>query len=418
MHPRRYLILALGLSAALIGAIVAINVHIDPFGLSSAAGADMQLGGGEGRRPGAFWRKAFTVRDVKPRTVLLGTSRTATGIDPLHPGFAPGAAPVLNLSLGASSIEQIRLLLVHANSTSPVRMAVIGLDMESFLGAGRPDFDPAALNGNSETEPERLVRLRIDVSREALSASLARWLSPAASEPGPEEGIELADAPARGVSDATLQEFDGQRGVIWALEFGNFYSRLPHLFPQGNRGARWNADRQRAAAMASFRTLLDYARREGIELRMFISPVHARYLEWYQRVGWWPLFEAWKRELADAIDTESRASRHPAFALWDFSGFHALSMESVPRLGDWSTRMRWYQDTSHYSPELGNLILDRVLGQPGSGGSLPDARISGATIDRHLAGIRMGAMEYRLNQPGEVANIDEMLRYLRRVARK
>lgn len=225
---------------------------------------------------------------------------------------------------------------------------------------------------------------------------------------------------ARGIPDAMLQDFDGQRGIIWAAEFNNFYSRLPYLFPPGPPGLRWNADKRRAAAMASFRGLLDYARREGIELRMFISPVHARYLEWYQRVGWWPLFEAWKRGLVDAIEAESTAaSGRPAFALWDFSGFHALAAEPVPRVGDRSTRMRWYRDTSHYSPELGNLILDRVLGRPVPDGSpLPDARISRATIDRHLAGIRMGAVEYRLSQPGEVANVGEMLTYLRRVARK
>ena len=347
------------------------------------------------------------MRDVKPRTVLLGTSRTATGIDPLHPGFAPGDAPVLNLSLGASSIEQIRLLLVHANSTSPVRMAVIGLDMESFLDAGRPDFDPAALNGNPETEPERLVRLRIDVSREALSASLARWIGPAASEPG-SGTLELADPQARGVSDAMLQEFDGQRGIIWASEFGNFYSRFRISFRKGTAGhdgtptgdarPRWHH-----SGVARLRSPRRY---RAPDVHLSCSRPLPRVVPAGGLVA--PI-RGLEARAGRRHRYRSRASRRPAFALWDFSGFHALAMESVPRLGDWSTRMRWYRDTSHYSPELGNLILDRVLGRPGSGGSLPDARISGATIDRHLAGIRMGAMEYRLSQPGEVANVSEML---------
>jgi hypothetical protein len=420
MHPRTYLIVALGLAAALIGGIIAVNVRADPYGLAAPAGANGPREGAEDKRPGAFWRKAFAVRDVKPRTVILGTSRAETGIDPRYPGFASGDSPVLDLSLGASSIEQIRLLLVHANATSPVRMAVIGLDMESFLDGGRPDLDPAALRGNPESEPEGLVRLRLDVSREALWSSVARWIDPAADLPvSADRGAPVAPQ-ARGIPDAMLQDFDGQRGIIWAAEFNNFYARLPYLFPSGPPGVRWNADKRRAAAMTSFRGLLDYARREGIELRMFISPVHARYLEWYQRVGWWPLFEAWKRGLVDAIEAESTAAPgRLAFALWDFSGFHTLAAEPVPRVGDLSTRMRWYRDTSHYSPELGNLILDRVLGRPVPDGStLPDARISRATIDRHLAGIRMGAVEYRLSQPGEVANVSEMLTYLRRVARK
>jgi hypothetical protein len=136
--------------------------------------------------------------------------------------------------------------------------------------------------------------------------------------------------------------------------------------------------------------------------------------------GWWPLFEAWKHALVDAIHAESRtAAGRPAFTLWDFSGFHALATGPVPRLGDHATRMRWYRDTSHYSPALGNLVLERVLGRPAPDGSpLPDARIDRVTIDDNLSSIRMGALEYRISQPAEAANVSEILIYLRRVARK
>jgi hypothetical protein len=172
--------------------------------------------------------------------------------------------------------------------------------------------------------------------------------------------------------------------------------------------------------MASFRALLRDARREGIALRIFISPVHARYLEWYRRVGWWPLFEAWKRELVATIDAEGEPVRgRPAAVLWDFSGFHPPAMEVVPRLGDLAARMRWYRDTSHYSPALGDLVLDRILARAGTElPSWPATPMSAATIDGNLALIRAGAAEYARQEPGETANVDQMLRYLRRVARK
>jgi hypothetical protein len=419
MNPRSYLIIVLVLAAALIGGVIAINVRADPYGLA-AAKADAHGGDADDSRVGAFLRKAFGVRDSKPHTVLLGTSRAEAGLDPQFAGFAPQEMPVVNLALGASSMEQMRLLLIHANTTSPLRMAIIGLDIESFLDAGRTDFDPAALRGNPDSEPEGLVRLRLGVSREALATSLARRFVPATSGPGSDNHAESADPQPRGLSDAALRDFNGQRGIIWVREFDNFYARLPYLFPHWTRTTRWSTDRQRAAAMTAFRGLLDYARREGIELKMFISPVHARYLEWYQRVGWWPLFETWKHTLADAIDAESRTvAGRPAFVLWDFSGFHMLATEPVPRLGDLSARMLWYRDTSHYSRALGNLILERILGRPGPEPSpLPFTRINRATIDNHLASIRAGALEYRVTQPDEAANVSEMLIYLRRLARK
>ena len=154
---------------------------------------------------------------------------------------------MLNLSLGGLSIEQIRLLLTHANATSPLRMAVIGLDMESFLDDGRTDFDPAALKDNPESEPARLVRLRMDVSREALSASVARLMAPRAAAVVPEARGKDMDAPAWRIPDEALRVFDGQRGMIWVAEYDNFYARLPYFFPQASTASRWNADPKRAA---------------------------------------------------------------------------------------------------------------------------------------------------------------------------
>jgi hypothetical protein len=212
----------------------------------------------------------------------------------------------------------------------------------------------------------------------------------------------------------------GQRGLIWISEFNNFYSQLPYLLPYWTPSTNWASDARRAASMSAFRKLLDYARKEGIELRLFISPVHARYLEWYRRVGWSPLFEAWKRALVAAIDEEARAlPGRAAFPLWDLSGYHPLAMEPVPRTGDLSTRMRWYQESSHYSRALGDLILDRVLLRPGPEVSLlPDTRIDQANIEGHLSRLRREAERYRVSQPDEVADVGDSYARLRRATRK
>ena len=402
----------------LLGAVIVLNATTDPYGLRSAASAAPVVGSDEEARVGVFWRKALAVAAAKPRTVILGTSRAEAGIDPRSKGFRDEYRPVMNLALGASSIEQIRELLIHANVTSPLRLAVIGLDMESFLDDGRPDFDLAALAGNPESEPEFLVRARIDASQKMLAASIAKWMEPTGALP-PDARLQTVQSPGRSISDADLREFDGQRGVIWAAEFANFYGRLRHLFPRADPSMQWSADSRRAAAMAQFRDLLSYARAHGIELRMFISPVHARYLEWYRRVGWWPLFEAWKRSLVESVEDEATATGSAPFALWDFSGFHPLAKEVVPRLGDRSTLMHWYRDSSHYSPEMGDLILERVLGQSASGSPpLAGSPLRRTSIDRHLREMRDAADQYRLEQPGEVANVAEMLAYLRRVGKK
>ena len=424
MEARGYVIVVLVLATALCGAVIAFNARVDPYGL--AAIPDRTNVAPDAPRPGAFFRKVLTVRQAMPRTIVLGTSRAEFGIDPGAPGFTAEYSPVLNVALGGLSIEQMRLMLIHVNSVSPLRLAVIGLDLESFLDAGRTDFDPAALEGNTQSEPPLLVRLRLHMSREALAASLASSVSttlgPARATAGPPAAPTAARPSARNwrITDRALRLWEGQHGLIWVAEYDNFYSRMGLFFPDEATAARWDADPQRRAAMASFRQLLHYARSHGIELRMFISPVHARYLEWYREVGWWPLYEAWKRGLVDSVDAVvQEGPQQPAIALWDFGGFHAISTESVPAVGDHRTHMRWYRDTSHYSPDVGDIIVARILG----GGvaapvPLPESPMTKATIDADLARARDDEMRFRRHARDEVADIEHILAYMRRVAKR
>ena len=91
----------------------------------------------------------------------------------------------------------------------------------------------------------------------------------------------------------------------------------------------------------------------------------------------------------------------------------------MPQIGDHRARMQWYRDTSHYSPEVGDMILDRILGVPGFESSpLPNGRLDRSAIDGDLSEIRSAGVRYRLAEPREIADVDEMLAYLRRVAKR
>ena len=57
----------------------------------------------------------------------------------------------------------------------------------------------------------------------------------------------------------------------------------------------------------------------------------------------WSDFENWKREIV-AITP-----------VWDFSGYNSITTEPVAK------GMKNYLDSSHYSSEVGNLILNRLF---------------------------------------------------------
>jgi hypothetical protein len=100
-------------------------------------------------------------------------------------------------------------------------MAIIGLDMESFLDEGRPDFDSAALRGNPESEPERL--------------SVCAWTSRARHSRGKHRAmdrIQRLDAfrhspPGHSIAAADDQR-RGARGVRWATR-GHLGGRVQQL---------------------------------------------------------------------------------------------------------------------------------------------------------------------------------------------
>ena len=418
MTPAAYLRAIFGLTLGFTAAIVAVNVGFDPYGLRNRASAGPDAPSAREEDTGEFWRKALAVRAVRPQTILLGTSRAAVGLNARHAVFQAGDQPVLNLALGGCDVDQMRLLLVHAHATSGIKRAVIGLDLESFVTSGRPDFDAAALAGNPQSDPAWAAPARIAVSRDVFWSAMTGALKTATAK-APHRGESTAADPSA-QNEALIRSLEGQRGLIWLAEFNNFYSRLPHLFPYWRPGQAWSSDARRAGSMQAFRELLAYAREHDIELQLFISPVHARYLEWYRRVGWWPLFEAWKRELVAAIDQSQRPSSSRAtVALWDFSGFNAVTTETVPRIGDLTTRMQWYLESSHYSARLGNLMLERMLAADKEAESpLPRTRIDPGNIERHLSLTLSDADRYRLTHRGEIANIGQMVEYLRRIARK
>jgi hypothetical protein len=122
----------------------------------------------------------------------------------------------------------------------------------------------------------------------------------------------------------------------------------------------------------TFKDLIRFARQAGIDLRLFIDPVHARLLLAMRYAGLWSLYEEWKRQLVQILAEESRESRNPLFPLWDFSGFNAVTTETVPPAGDLETSVKWFWEPAHYKKETGDLILDRVLDYQSSANVVPN----------------------------------------------
>jgi hypothetical protein len=165
--------------------------------------------------------------------------------------------------------------------------------------------------------------------------------------------------------------------------------------------------------MDELRNALATAYQRTLDVRLFISPSHARNWEVIAAAGLWSKFEEWKRLLIAINETEAAKAGKPEYPIWDFSGYNSITTEQVPLKGDTTTLMRWYWESSHYKKETGDLVLDRVFGLSISGMPLPDdfgVSIDSRNIDRHLQDIRAGRMRYRATHADEVAEIEAVAR--------
>jgi hypothetical protein len=140
-----------------------------------------------------------------------------------------------------------------------------------------------------------------------------------------------------------------------------------------------------------FRKLVELCQKKNIKLIVFISPAHATDLETIRATGVWDTLEQWKRDVVKITP------------VWDFSGYTSITTEPI------GTNMKNYADNSHYTEEIGNLVLNRILSYqeetvPKDFGILltPD------NVESHIEQIRADREVWAKNNPEEVKLVQEI----------
>lgn len=338
--------------------------------------------------------KPHAVRMLKPGGLILGTSR-AENVDPGHPGWRAGAQPVYNMAIQSSRIHEVLRNLQHAQAQQQLTQVVLFLD--DFM------FDPRTPSEKG-FEEERL-------DREPTPRINMAWLDDLIM------ALLSYDALAESITTVSSQ---GQKVSVLYLANGahdptRFQSAVDQkgghrqLFLEQVRPAGREFTGDDSAPYEAFRAVLAFCRKNNIDLRLAINPMHAHMLELYWLNGTWEKLENWKRRLVRILDQEA-ADSHAVepFPLWDFADYNRITTEPVPPLGDTATRMRWYWESSHYKNAAGQLMLDRILG----GHSAPQDHHQGFgtairlnNIEPHLQSIRAQHAEYSSSHQADASEI-------------
>ena len=352
-------------------------VTIEGFNAQKAQFAnDMRLG-----KAGALCR-------IQPASIAMGTSRVELGIDPKHPGWNHALGPVYNLAMPGMGMRELALTFMHAvHSSSRLQLAVIGLDFDMFNANREAVIFGREVAGFDE---RRLLLSNFDFCWRAFLYDFKSYLGlrglysslATIAKQMPERE---RDVPARAMEWLALSGADGFRdgdAVFRArVRTGGYRALFGTAQESAYVASTWRpAPEQRYCftregqpnTFDHFRELVRFARKSGIDLRLFIAPIHGRLLLALQEAGLWPQYEDWKRGLVDSLEEEARESGGVAFPIWDFSGFNSVTMEPVPPAGDIETEVLWFWEPSHFKKEAGDLMLDRVLGHHEPTRDIPD----------------------------------------------
>lgn len=350
-------------------------------------------------------------------TIILGTSRSDNGLDPAHPALGQNA---LNMAISGQPYRETRMIFDLMSDRKATNTFVVGLDFfeaNNFLGYP-PDFveenfssfrDLQLLLSNSTLIDSFFVLT--DSARSnfnpppAVSNSKnilpAKHIIEAPRIEGAEKGLHL-------MSDA--RDEGGHRSIFRYSE--KFFLKVFYL-PEPFCSFTLAPINQKLDHMEEIRAIIARSYREHKTLKLFISPSHARQWETLAAAGLWSKWEDWKRLLVRINEEEAKQAGQPAFPLWDFSGYHTISTEAVPSVGDTGTSMHWYYDSSHYTPATGDLVLDRIFSYTSPVRTVPDdfgVLMTSTNISAHLSNIRVARERYRKTYSKDVTEIEELAR--------
>lgn len=387
------------------------NWLVDPYGIYGSP----KIEGFNALKPEeithTLMTKAYFVRRIKPEAIILGTSAAEWGNDPDHEGWS--YQPVYNLGLPGVNIYTILRYLQHANDVQPLKQIVLGLDFDSF--------NIHILNTDAATEAR--LSVSYDGKENSFLGSLNEIIATLFSFDAlvssfntlsqEKDALRLNDNGMYEIAEQDPANLNGYHGI-------NSYHGI-FLYEEGTyaKDSSWRNDFQFENAKSDvppftyYREILQIVYSDGIDLRIFISPSHARLRELFANFGLWPSIEEWKHILVTINEEEARNYGKKPFPLWDFSGYDEFTTEAVPVENDTQTMMRWWIDPRHYKKELGDLILDRVFGYNDPGHFVPDdfgVLLNSGNIDSILQKIRTDRQNYRDTHPEDVAEIEELFK--------
>lgn len=404
-----YVRLTLATVVALLLVVGGFNLVVDPFAMYRLSTRD----GLNSYKPATFTRmrlfKAYEVRQVAPRTIILGSSRSHLGFSCAHAGLRALDGPCYNLAFDGALPREMRAYLEHAARIAPLRTVVLGLDSFHLVNgpsSTRPDFDGRVLYSEAAPRAATWVTgdLRLLTTWDTLRTSVETVQRQHEASPGwfAPDGQRLGEVFFHTAEPTFIA--DGPRAYFDSIDRQEIADQTPA--PDVPNGSAAPPDAPQMHALDDVRSIVRFCLERGIDLRILLTPSHVHQYEIARAVGAWPRIVQSKRDLVTLLDEEAARTGRPAPPLWDFLRYSSVTTETPPATGS-RDEFQFYWDSSHFKQVVGDAVLDRVTGAaaPRGPADLGD-RLTAANIDAELAAQDVARVSYARTRADDVAAIE------------
>ncbi len=338
----------------LVIAIVAVglfNVFVDPlgvFGSPHVAQINVIKPYLDHHRELARYQKAYR---LCPNTGIFGNSRAEIGFDPESPMLENHGMTAFNHAIpGTGASTSLRQIIWLKDAKCFPKTIFLGVEFFDFLGGSEPQSLPTLA---THPAPQRDARFFAEsvFSITGLRDSLATLL------------LQRSRYPAT----STDRGFNPLFNYIPEVEQSGHYTLFRQRAEENVRN--WTRKplqlRPQKGGVSDDEALIDailaQAVQGGSTTYIIIYPSHAEIRMMIERLGMGQFFADWKRLVVGIAEINS--DQGGKVEVWDFSGVSPETLEAIPTRGDRKTHLNYYWEAGHFKKELGNLVIDRLLGK-------------------------------------------------------
>ena len=374
MTSKRWLKIIFSLLSVIICTVSLFNYIVDPYGLYKNNFLPNKPKDYEYMR----LVKLLKLEELKPNSIVIGTSRAEIAIDPAHKYFKK---PSYNLANAGLSLYEAKYYLEEAIKQENLNNVLLVLDWRMFNDVMKkiPDFETYFANRNIYK-----YLFNFDVLQDSIFT------------------IENQDMKSFYNSNGVMTEeymralinINGGHYNIMKIEEKKYYKNISSNNIYKDTGM---------SSFEDFRTILELCYRNKINLDIVFGPSHIRQWEAFDYYKDYETLLTWKKDLVEIVQKVANKFNNIPFRIVDFAVYNEYTSEKIPTEENQS--MVYHYEGSHYKPKLGEMLLKSL--SSGDYHNNFGVELNNNNIDSHLQKLRedrnkfINTKEYRKEVFGE-----------------